>query len=118
MHLADLDAEKGRRWVMARWFRLVVQMQQLARTLSPMAPPCQGDPKQPIRLARELELGGEVLGGLATYESAGERVGGRRGGELKERLLVTLSSGSCKSKFFQKQFLVEMQMCLQIQMNI
>ena len=89
MHLAEVDAIKGRRWVMARWFRLV-QM-QLARTLSP---PCQGDPQQPIRLAGELELGGEVLGGLATYESAGGRVGGKRGGELKERLLVTFSSGS------------------------
>ena len=77
MHLAEVDAEKGRRWVMARWFRLVVQMQQLARTLSPMTPPCQGDPKQPVRLAGELELRGEVLGGLATYDSAGGRVGGR-----------------------------------------
>ena len=65
-----------------RWFCLI-QMQLSGG--NPMAPPCQGDLKQPIRLAGEDELRGEVLGGLAAYESVGGRVGERRRGrELKE----------------------------------
>ena len=75
----------------SRWFCII--QRQLPRILSggnPMAPPCQGDPDQPIRFAGEFELGGQVLGVLAAYQSPG-RVG-RRGGELKKGLLVTFSS--------------------------